>query len=200
VIYLSGCVRDALPSHVGVMLTPMMGNRLPEGRRWAADTGCFNAPHKHDDDRYVEWLAARYHAADRCLFATAPDVLGDAMATIAVAKPMLGRIRDVGFKAALIAQDGMERLEIPWNTFDCLFIGGTTGWKLSEHAYDLMRAARRRNKWVHVGRVNSYRRLVRMRQAGAHSVDGTYLAFGPDTNTPKLQGWLDQLQRQPDLF
>jgi hypothetical protein len=182
------------------MLTPMMGNRLPDNRLWAADTGCFNTPEKHDDDSYLTWLSDREYAADRCLFATAPDVVGDAVGTMVVAQPMLSRIRRVGFKAALIAQDGMESLEMPWDTFDCLFIGGTTRWKLSENAYGLIAEARQRGKWVHTGRVNSYQRLVRMRQAGAHSADGTYLAFGPDTNLPKMNKWMERLAAQPDLM
>jgi hypothetical protein len=35
---------------------------------------------------------------------------------------------------------------------------------------------------------------------GCHSVDGTYLTFGPDTNLPKLLGWLDDQEREPNLF
>ena len=35
---------------------------------------------------------------------------------------------------ALVAQDGMEEYRIPWSRFKCLFIGGTTDWKLSRAA------------------------------------------------------------------
>ena len=35
---------------------------------------------------------------------------------------------------------------------------------------------------------------------GCDSVDGTYLAFGPDVNTPKLVGWLKSLWTTPSLF
>jgi hypothetical protein len=200
VIYLSGGHPRVLPDGVGELFTPMKNNKPREGRWWAADTGCFKTPEKHSDDGYIAWLDGLRDDADRCLFATAPDVLGNAEATLALSAPMLERIRETGYKAALIAQDGMERCEIPWNAFDCLFMGGTTGWKLSEPAFGLMAEARQRGKWVHVGRVNSYRRLVRMRQVGAHSVDGTHLAFRPDVNARRLDEWFVKLAVQPDLM
>ncbi len=166
---------------------------------WAADTGMFAAPEKFDPDRYLAWLDARRHAADRCLFATAPDVVGDAVATLEIAAPFLPRIRALGFKAALVAQDGLEALPVPWDAFDVLFVGGTTAWKLSEAAYALVAEANRRGKWTHQGRCNSWRRLRAAQAAGYDSADGTYLAFGPDTNTPKLQRWLDRIAAQAPL-
>lgn len=181
------------------MLTPMMGNKLPEARMWAADTGMFAAPDKFRLDRYLQWLSDRCHAADRCLFATAPDVVGDAAATLAIATPVLPMIRARGYPAALVAQDGLEYLPVPWDDFDCLFVGGTTAWKLSEPAYALVAEAKRRGKWTHMGRVNSLRRLLACQVAGFDSADGTYLAFGPDTNAPKLQRWLDRIATQPPL-
>lgn len=41
----------------------------------------------------------------------------------------------------LVAQDGLERLRIPWNSFDALFIGGTTEWKLGAAARAIARDA-----------------------------------------------------------
>lgn len=182
------------------MVTPMMGNALPEGRVWAADTGCFAAPQKHDDDRYLGWLRDRLPYASVCLFATAPDVVGDAEATLARSLPMLGRIRELGYPAALVAQDGLEQLAVPWDELDVLFVGGTDLWKFSDVAFGLMADARDRGKWVHAGRVNSYTRLVRMRQVGAHSADGTFVKFAPDHNVTRLRVWLQKLHAQPDLL
>ena len=39
---------------------------------------------------------------------------------------------------ALVAQDGAEDCELPWSDFRCLFIGGSTEWKLSGAARDLI--------------------------------------------------------------
>lgn len=183
-----------------VMLTPMMGNALPEGVPWAADTGCFNQPDKHDDDRYIGWLKDRAYAAGRCLFATAPDVVGDAEATLIRSLPMLSRVRDAGYVAALVGQDGLESLDVPWDAFGALFVGGTTQWKLSEATYGLVCEAKERGKWCHMGRVNSLRRLKAAQVGGYDSADGTFLAFGPDKNLPRLRHWLKEVQLQPPLF
>ena len=182
------------------MLTPMMGNKLPDKRTWAADTGCFAAPEKHDNNRYLDWLAERRHAADRCLFATAPDVVGNAALTLGRSLPVLGMIRSQGFPAALVAQDGLETLGVPWSEFDCLFIGGSTEWKLSDHAIRLMAEARDRGKWVHCGRVNSKRRYHWCYSHGADSADGTFVAFGPDKNLPRLLRWLTDERQLPLAF
>ena len=181
------------------MLTPMMGNTLPDGVTWAADTGCFAAPERFDPLTYLGWLA-RYQAdAGRCLFATMPDVVGDAAATLAKVQPWPRIIRGLGYKPALVAQDGLESRPVPWDDFDALFIGGSTAWKLGEAATMLVRAARERGKWVHAGRVNSLRRLRHVAWQGAQSADGTFVAFGPNVNLPRMRGWIEAMNRQPML-
>ena len=86
---------------------------------------------------------------------------------------------------------------MPWDEVDCLFIGGTTAWKLSDHAIQLMADAKRRGKWVHVGRVNSKRRYQWCSSHGADSADGTFVAFGPDVNIPRLIRWLRHERQLP---
>jgi hypothetical protein len=189
-IYLSGHVSSVRAPDLGFMLTPNMRNRLPEDVRWAADNGRFSAPEKYTDQRYLSWLDR--HDASRCLFATAPDVLADHDATVCLSLPVLGRIRAVGYKAAFVAQDGWCEATTPWDDFDVLFLGGTTKFKLS--CGDAINAAHRRGKPIHMGRVNSYRRLRVAAAMGCASADGTFLKFGPDVNTPRLLGWFDSLQ------
>lgn len=198
-IYLSGHVSRKLPPEFGVIVTPIGNHRVEEGRVWAADNGCFTQPHRHDDDRYIEWLGKRVEHVKLCRFATAPDVVGDSVATIRRSLPMLGRIRAAGFPAALVGQDGMEASDIPWDDIDAFFIGGTTNWKLGSVAASLAAEARRRGKWVHMGRVNSLRRLRLAQSMGCHSADGTFAAFGPDKNIPRMQAWMDALRREPML-
>lgn len=191
--YLSGHVNDRMPSEVGIMTTPRSGAHIPDGRVWAVDTGCFASPQDYTDDIYLDFLSRRFYARDRCLFATAPDVLADGKATLDVARPMFSCIRKAGYPTALVAQDGMEELTIPWREFDVLFLGGTTQWKLSALAHRLTSEAVIRGKPVHMGRVNSYRRLAYAKQIGCSTADGTFLAFGPDKNIPRLEKWLKQL-------
>ena len=83
---------------------------------------------------------------------------GDAAATLTRSAPFLPAIRALGYPAALVAQDGLEDLDVPWDDFDVLFIGGSTEWKLGPHARALAAEAKARGKGVHMGRVNSQRR------------------------------------------
>lgn len=177
------------------MNTPDMGHRLSPNVIWAADNGRFNAPDKYSDERYLAWLDKQNR--ETCLFATAPDVVGDAEATLALSCPMLNRLRDHGYKAAFVAQDGLD--EPPWDEFDALFVGGTTAWKLGASVPRLVRQANERGKWTHMGRVNSYRRFRLAALIGCDSADGTFLKFGPDKNLPRLLDWLRRLENEPFL-
>jgi hypothetical protein len=184
---------------IGQICTPVAGNRVTPGVDWCADNGVFGG--KYPGDRqYLNWLDERAWAADRCAFAVAPDVVCDAQATLDRSGPLLHEIRAAGYPAALAAQNGLEHLTVPWATFDVLFLGGDTDWKIGPHARRLTADARVHGKRVHMGRVNSRRRLQAAAQMGCHSADGTYLAFGPDANLPNLLGWLAELDRQPMLW
>ena len=187
---------------VGVMLTPASrGDVLGAAQRaswWAADTGRFANPAAYTDAGYLTWLAALRPARTTCLFATAPDVVGDWAATWALSEPLLPRIRALGFRVALVAQDGMAALP-PVEVWDCLFVGGTTRWKLSEPAYRLARWAVALGKWTHLGRVNSWTRIRAAAVAGYASADGTALAYNPPQYAVEIAGWLDRLRAQPAL-
>jgi len=182
------------------MLAPTRGNIPEPGQVWAADNGCFATPERYSDTWYLSWLERLASWRETCLFATAPDVLGDAAATLALSTPMLPRLAALGYRPALVAQDGLEDLPVPWDTFTCLFIGGSTAWKLSAIAADLCAEARQRGKWVHMGRCNSRRRLRIARRMLCDSVDGTYVAFAPDRRGPEMARWLAGVQAQQLLW
>lgn len=187
---------------LGYLATPAHGRRLGLVREypwWAADNGCFAQGEAFDLAAYYAWLDHHAPARGHCLFAVAPDVLGDAAATWARSAPAQRGQRRRGYKAALVAQDGLDPDALDWDAFDCLFVGGTTAYKLSEDAYRAVRLAKARGKWCHMGRVNSFRRLRAAAGAGYDSADGTFLKFGPDKNVPRLLGWLDQLRQQSVL-
>jgi len=204
-IYLSGAdnrelcaVADA--AKVGIIATPDVGNTcaaLSAYRWWAADNACFNQGDRFDLARYLDWLNRFDAIKDRCLFATAPDVVGDWAATWQRSAPVLPTLRAMGYPAAVVLQDGCDA--VPWPDVDAVFVGGSTRWKTSPAAEVLCRQARERGKWVHMGRVNSLRRLEAAQQMGCQSADGTYLAFGPRTNLPKMLKWLRTIEQQPCL-
>lgn len=195
-IYLSGKV--VADPRIGTLLSFGGHERLHNHPVWAADNGCFVRPEKYSDDGFLRWLD-RFDRTG-CLFAVAPDVLADGDSTLARATPVLPLIRDLGYPAAFVGQDGQQANRVPWGEIDALFIGGTTKWKLSGIAADLVHEAKRRGKWVHMGRVNSWQRIHAAACLGVDSVDGTMLAFGPDKNTPILIDWLDRIEKEPFLF
>lgn len=220
--YIKQAIADR---ELGLIDTPSQGNIRPPNAIWCADNGCFGR--HYDEDAWWAWLR-RQGSTQTCVFATAPDVVGDAAATAVRSLPWLDRIRDLGYPAAFVAQNGIETTEVPWDRFDVLFVGGTREcpacwwiWpgeqKNQSHKYYCQRCgtllvewkdgkvvrkvadqARDHGKWVHVGRVNTLRRLKHCNAAfpdgvGADSVDGTFLTYGPHKNWPSLRRWLREL-------
>lgn len=202
-------VRAAMAGgHLGAIVSPKQGNRLPPGIRFVIDNNC--GPGKDGQAgasyvghrAYLEYLShMSAQARQRCLFATAPDVLCDAASTLDLLEGFYGAMRAwFGLPVALVAQDGLEHLDVPWRWFDVLFLGGSTTWKLGPAARALTAEAKACGKWVHMGRVNSLRRLQYAQATGCDSADGTYLAFAPDVNLPRLLGWLRDVNTQGALW
>ena len=162
--------------------------------RWAADNGCFSSTKTFDAARWIAWLESfSSELRASCMWATAPDVVGDAEATLVRSLPYLDEIKARGYRVAFVAQDGSEtdldRL-IPWDKIDTVFLGGSTEWKLDpERAGRVAAEALRRGKTVHMGRVNSKKRMLIAESFGCESADGTLLAFGPRWNLPRLLKW-----------
>ena len=211
IVYLSGADASDAGGHDGVGLMAQPGNslhrRIDRHRWWAADNGCYAAGDRFDPGAWLAWLerlaelpASGGGALNRCLFAVLPDVVADPAATWRRAAPHRDAVAELGYPVALAAQNGLTVDAVEWDAIDALFIGGTTAWKLSEHAITLARHARALGKWTHMGRVNSWRRLRHAATAGFDSVDGTFLAFGPDRNLPAMVSWVDRAAAQPALF
>jgi hypothetical protein len=154
---------------------------------WAADNDCFGGFH---EGRYLEMLEAITYRPG-CLFVVAPDVVADAGATLDLFDQWEPTLRTVWATVnendvepeqlahqpiAFVAQDGLEQLAVPWDDLQALFIGGSTEWKLGPHAAALIREAKTRHKWVHVGRVNTLRRIEWFKALGVDSIDGTGFA------------------------
>lgn len=205
-IYLaSPCTRalyeHALTGRVGVLVHPKAPHPVDElsAITWAADNECYGAGAKFDLSAYLRFLERHAAAADSCLFAAAPDVHGDPVATWERSAPVLEEIRARGYKAALCAQDEFDADAVDWTAFDVLFVGGRDPWHL-EGGYDLATIAAARGKGSHMGRVNSYQRAHHARAAGFDSSDGSFLSRAPDGNLPRLLHWLDKLDARPDLL
>jgi hypothetical protein len=209
-------VRDAMRAgYLGQIITPAAGNRLEPWVEWIADNGIYSNAYPGDTG-YLSWLRSHADYRSRCRFAVAPDVVADHPATWERSLPMLAPIRRVVGRVAMCAQNGATPDDMPWDGIDAVFLAGIVEcapcgyvpaltdlpasrcpaghalaeWKVGAAAAAITAEAKRRGKWVHMGRVNSDDRMTRAREMGCDSADGTYLAFGPDVNRPVLLGWL----------
>lgn len=213
--YLTGAHNDAVAAvahekSVGLLVQP--GNRydlqVHRYPTWAGDNGAFTkvaGGFSAEKFRAMLRRPALLAARARCLFVAAPDklvvlpdgvVIGDARGTLEQFKAWALEIRELGYPVALVAQNGLETMldEVPWDLVDVLFIGGSTEWKIGGHAQTCIAEARRRGKRTHMGRVNSYRRMKIAQDMGCDTADGTFLAFGPTKNLPRLLTWLNRLE------
>ncbi len=132
-------------------------------------------------------------------FIVVPDVLYDAAATRKQFVKYSKILKDLGFnfRLAMAVQDGMTPDDIPSKNV-VAFIGGSTQFKQAktndfvEAGYD-----------VHVGRVNTLKRLLWASQLGCVSVDGSgwFRCGGIEDQTERpsrIEGLLDFLKWQDD--
>jgi hypothetical protein len=187
--------RYAGHAHLGRLVQPRSRNRLDDvaasGLWWAADNDCFQGL---DPDEYFVMLNAIGQVdTSRLLFVTVPDVVADSHGTLALFRSWLPALRKRGLPAALVAQDGLAPEQVPWSELAALFIGGSTRWKEGPAAAALIRAAHDRGVWVHVGRINTERRLRYFDALGIDSFDGTQFSWFAETYIPR---WLERLKHR----
>jgi hypothetical protein len=202
----NGRVGEAMMAGLlGAITTPAQGNRIDRYPVWCADNGCGPGVRGigkgyPGDEAFLAWLESLVPYSARCKFAVAPDVVGDAAATIRRSLPFLPVIRAMGYPAAFVAQNGQDRLPVPWDEFDVLFNGGDDEWKLGEPMRRLAAEAKARGKWLHMGRVNSLKRMRRASADGYDSADGRCISYGPDIRLPEALGWLRDANDQGVLW
>lgn len=188
------------PTRLGHLLTPNNGNSvtslLSTGLAWAVDNGAFSG---FDPVRFRR-LLRRVDRLPRCLFVVCPDVVADAAQTLRLFGQWRDEVAATGQPVALVGQDGVEALDIPWGEFDAWFIGGSTRWKLSTASADLALEAKARGKWAHMGRVNSLRRMVAAHDMGCDSIDGSSASMFGDKYIHTYCRWLEAIESQGGLF
>ena len=163
---------DELGVAVGQLLTPLTRRALRDPTApWAIDNGAFGG---FNFGWFENLLALHEHHRDRCLFVTVPDIVGSARRTLEVFDRWAPRLE--GWRLALACQDGQEDLPMPWDQIDAVFIGGSTNWKGSLAAVQIIQAAKLLGKHVHVGRINTAGRWKHFEALGVDTVDGTGIA------------------------
>lgn len=157
---------------VGQLLTPLtrFTRQNPTGV-FAIDNGAYS---RFDAPGFRSLLLRERHAKHLCKFVAVPDVVGSARRTLEVFTFWRRELED--WPLALVAQDGQEHLEIPWEFIAAVFVGGSTEWKMGPHAAAVVKAAKTLGKWVHAGRVNTPARFEYFEELGADSIDGSGLS------------------------
>ena len=180
------------------ILVSAAGCLRSEGFPYALDNGAWTAHQKglpFDVAAFVKACDLLGAGADWII---APDVVGEAGPSLKLTAEWLPRLREQ-FPRSLIlvaVQDGMtEDCVRAWLRSDVgIFLGGSTHWKIAT-----MRrwgeTAHRLGVYLHVGRVNTKRRILLAQEAGADSFDGTSVS-----RFAKSIDRLDSARRQHALF
>jgi hypothetical protein len=164
---------DALRVNGFRLLIVASGVQRDEGwDRYALDNGAW-AYHQRgepfDEGRFRALVEKFGRRADWCVL---PDIIAGGVESLALSMTWMDWVLDRCPRALIAVQDGMEIRHIDHLIGDRVgvFVGGSTDWKLATLGMWGSLASR---CWVHVGRVNSVRRIRMCAMAGAHSFDGT---------------------------
>ena len=196
-LLVSGATSYPRSATVGHLIVPRQWNVHLDlhPHRWAMDNGAFTG---FDEGAFVRMLE-KFAARPGCLFATCPDVVADAAATLA-RWPFWSRlVRGLGLPPAFVAQDGLDPGRVPWEEIGALFIGGSTAYKESRDVAALMAYAKARGLWTHWGRVNGRRRYGLAATVGCDSIDGSGFSRFPETVIPQAAQWQAELDAQLNL-
>ena len=158
---------------VGWLFTPEKGS-VREPASWipyACDNGRFAVWDKNatwHESHFLNMLDAYCAHPIKPRWVVVPDAVGNRDETLRqweIWAPQITKGYDLPL--AFAAQDGMSPKDVP-SSAEMVFMGGTFEWKwrnLPEWAECFPR--------LHVGRVNTLRHLLRCKQLGVESVDGT---------------------------
>ena len=190
------------PGRLGLLIGPGGWREPCPYLPYALDNGAFGAWRAGS-----EWDAAAFvallekaKAADEAgrgapIWVAVPDVVADAPGTRAKWTEWEPVVRAYGFRCAFVVQDGMERQDVPASA-DLVFVGGSTAWKWST-----LPAWTSWFRRVHVGRVNTLKRLVDCHELGVESVDGTGWFRGDITQGRELVQYVSRTHaRQVTIF
>jgi len=178
------------------LLISATGQLRTEGMRYALDNGAWTAFQQgqpFDEDAFV---VAVDRLGERADWVVLPDIVEGGLASLEYSLTWLERLRGMPSRLLIAVQNGMQVQDVASFLSPAvgIFVGGSTQWK-EETAQAWGSLARRRHCYLHVGRVNSARRIRICAAAGADSFDGTSVSRYAKT-LPRL----DRATRQADLF
>jgi hypothetical protein len=171
----------------GLLLTPDRPEFRPGFAAVAIDNGAWGA-----HQRGVPWEPRKWQALCEChgsiaAWTVLPDVVMGGLRSLDLSLSWsewaLARVP----KVLIAVQNGLTSCDVAPHLSGRvgIFVGGDTAWKEASMP-EWGRLAKAKQCWLHVGRVNSKRRIRLCAMAGADSVDGTSGARFADS-IPRLR-------------
>ena len=182
------------------LLVSAAGCLRNEGFPYALDNGAWSSYQQgrpFDEPAFVRALRKLGAGAD---WTTLPDIVAGGHASLDLSLRWMRHVLDESNRALLAVQDGMSVEDVrPFiGARVGIFVGGSTKWKLA--TLNLWTALGREvGCWVHVGRVNTARRISLCSSTGATSFDGTSASRFSKT-VPLLDGARRQLALAPGVI
>jgi hypothetical protein len=167
-----------------------------ENMPYSLDNGawsCFQQGKAFDD---LAFLRAVEKMGEKADWIVLPDIVLGGLRSLDLSLAWLERLRGLPTPLLIAVQNDVHPDDVRsfLSPSVGIFIGGDTAWK-EKTAVEWGKVARKRNCYLHMGRVNSARRIAICAAAGADSYDGSSASRFSCTVAP-----LDKATRQPDLF
>ncbi len=156
------------------LLVSASGSLRSEGFPYALDNGAWTAYQQGKPFEARAFLCALRKLGGKADWTTLPDIVAGGPASLALSLQWLRPVLEESPRALLAVQDGLTSDDVvPYlGERVGIFVGGSTAWKLQTMA-QWARLGRQVGCLVHVGRVNTARRVHQCALAGVTSFDGT---------------------------
>lgn len=185
---------DALRAHGWRLMVSARGELRTEGFPYALDNGAWTAFQRGEAFDVAAFERAVDALGSGADFIVAPDIVEGGGRSLRLSESWLERLALIA-PVLIAVQDGIAAADVEplIGARVGLFVGGSTEWK-ERTAPTWGALGRTRGAHVHVGRVNTARRIHLCAHAGAHSFDGSSVTRFV-ANLPRL----DRARRQEPL-
>jgi hypothetical protein len=171
---------DAVRERGWKFMVAATGELLTNGIPYAVDSGAWTAHTKGRPFDMQAYQTAVLRLGRDAEWVALPDIVGGGLASLDLSLSSLVWTRQHTARVFLVLQDGMLPEHVAGLDVDGWFLGGSTEWKL--RTLPMWGAcATEHGRPLHVGRVNSAKRIKACIMAGAASFDGASVSLFPST-------------------
>jgi hypothetical protein len=178
-----------------LMLSPA-GVWNNHGFPYALDNGAWTSHTKNTPFDRTRFLGLVEKFGEYADFVVIPDIVGGGKDSLSFSREWIPELSGMARRLYLAVQDGMTPREVrdtilAWPKIVGIFVGGSTGWKVATTP-TWAQFAKESGIRVHVGRVNTKRRVDLCACSGVDSFDGS----GPSRfqiHAKRMDAWRRQL-------